>query len=593
MEGDLSSFIVPRFAFIVYHYCVPPPTLEQLLDDLDELKRPAADGRGGRARLRALLLTIQRHEFKTATTLIRFHETLLFMRAYPQSPALLRQTEKILASFHQLVSKLIARAPEDLVALEEPEVSGIAGTSFSAVFSYRIVCWLAARHPSRVRVEWEGYENQSQLAATLPLFVPLLDENAYVDNYFSLQEWLRAARGKERELSWLMNSFESLRLPEAVKAVVYDSLKLAVRWELGDLPATRTRMKRRVRKVFFHDAPLVSRRDVSLAREMSDATRLPVEKLSRAEGRKLLDMGRETMTVRYRELHGFTHGDPRSARRAEAGRGVEIFLWGAPAARRFPTIAYHAALICKNGVPCGYAEALTLCERAEVGLNLFYTFREGESAWIYARLLRLFQQTLGATVFSVEPYQLGHHNKEGIESGAFWFYRKLGFRPIVPRLMELVEREEKKMAARAAYRSPERTLRELATGHMLYEAPSASRGDWDNFHLRALGLAVQRRLAALHQGDTERARRNSVKRIERALGISGARLNEDERHAFENLSLVLALIPDLSRWTQDEKSAIVNIIRAKAGADEARYLRLLQRHGRLRRALINLGSARH
>ena len=87
----------------------------------------------------------------------------------------------------------------------------------------------------------------------------------------------------------------------------------------------------------------------------------------------------------------------------------------------------------KNGVPIGYIECLTLFEHMEVGFNLYYTFREGETAWIYARLLRLFRQLLAVSCFAVDPYQVGHHNDEAIESGAFWFYRKLGFRPANPR----------------------------------------------------------------------------------------------------------------------------------------------------------------
>jgi hypothetical protein len=303
-------------------------------------------------------------------------------------------------------------------------------------------------------------------------------------------------------------------------------------------------------------------------------------------------MGRETMTMRYRELHGFTHGDPRHVLRAEAGRGVEFFVWGVPAERRLPTLAYHSMLILKNGVPHGYAESLTLFERSEVGLNLFYTFREGESAWIYARLLRLLREALGVTVVSVDPYQLGFENEEGIESGAFWFYRKLGFRPVVPRLARRTLEEERRMASRPGYRTSAKTLRQLASGHVLFEAPSAPHGEWDRFHVRNLGLAVQRRMAERHGGDAERARRASAATVARALGVNAGRQGEDERRAFENLSLLLALVPDLSRWTEKEKEALVRIIRAKAGPEEFRYARLLHKHPRLRREIIRLGSAK-
>jgi hypothetical protein len=571
---------------------VPQPTPEELLDRLDKLKRPA--GAHGRALLRSALVEAARREFDTAASLIRFHEILLFLRAYPQSRTLLRQTEKILSSFKRRVDKLRDADAEDFYEFTEPEISGIAGTYLSAVFSYEIVRWLAAHAPpSRVRLDWEGYEETWQLAAVLPLLLPLLEEEVYVENHFPQESLLRAARSNgESELAWLLRGFERLDVSYRERVALFESLKLAVRWELGNSTATRTRTRRPVRKVFYHDSPMLARRDVILARELEDKAPLPVEKLTRAEGQKLLDAGRETMTVRYRELHGFTYGDARTVRRADAGRGVELYLWGVPARRRLPTLAYSGVLIFKNGVPCGYAEALTLFERAEVGLNLFYTFREGESAWIFARVLRLFRQLLGATVFSIEPYQLGARNKEGIESGAFWFYRKLGFRPIVSALAKLAAREDRRIATRPGYRTSASTLRKLAEGHALYEAGPKREGEWDSFHIRNLTLAVARRMSRQHGGDAERARRESVKAVSRSLGIRAARWNAEERRALENFSLLLALVPDLSSWTKDEKDSVVRLIRAKAGADELGYLRLLQKHERLRREFIRLGSVR-
>src|SRR5438270_1993547 len=255
-----------------------------------------------------------------------------------------------------------------------------------------------------------------------------------------------------------------------------------------------------------------------------------------------------------------------------------------------PTLAYHAVLIFKNGVPCGYAESLALFERTEVGLNVFYTFRDGESAWVFARVLQLFRQTLGARVFSIEPYQLGFQNEEGIDSGAFWFYRKLGFRPVLARIEELAAREERRIAARRDYRTPARTLRKLALGHVLFATPSAARGDWDDFHVRNLTLAVARRMSRLHDGDADEARRASVAEVSDALGINPSRWNEDERRALENFSLLLALVPDLPRWTEEEKNSLARVIRAKAGADELAYLRLLRKHQRLRHEIIKIGA---
>ncbi|HEY0408391.1 MAG TPA: hypothetical protein VGC89_21835 [Pyrinomonadaceae bacterium] len=564
--------------------------IKAALDRLEELKR-----RFGTSESRSVEKTLAQlaaRRFTDAASLIRFHEILLFLRAYPHSPATLRQAEDLLDSFHQRVEHLQTAGAEDLYALTEPEVSGIAGTSFSALWGYDIVRHLNARHPMRVEIDWQDYEGAATLIAVLKILLPFFEDGAYVEYPVPYLKWLRAAKARgERDLACLLRCFEHYDVSPKEKAALFEALKIWVHWELGNSQATRTKMRRRARRIFYHDRPLLGRRDVSLARELDDTSPLPLTKLSRVEGETLLALGRDTMTVRYRELHGFTYGDARRVIRVDAGRGVEFYIWGVPARRRLPLLAYHSVLICKNGVPAGYSESLSLFERSECGLNLFYTFRDGESAWIYARLLRLFRQYLGVTVFSIDPYQLGFKNEEGIASGAFWFYRKLGFRPIQAKLARLVLNEERRIAARPGYRTPARALRQLATGHLLYETPAAKhRGDWDGFHIRNIGLAIQRRMVERFDGLEQKMRRACVSRVARVLGAQTNNWNDDERRAFSDLALVLDLIPDLSRWSHEERQAVVRIVRAKAAAKELRYARLLQRHSKLRARLIEIGS---
>lgn len=568
---------------------MPPDTLDHLLDRLDESKR-RFDGRSSAHTLK-ILAQIEKRRFTDAASLIRFHEMLLFMRAYPQGARILRRVEKILSSFARRV-RAFKETGGDLSPLEYAEVSGIAGTIVEDTFSYGITRWLVRRHPSAVSINWELHEDEYRLAATWPRFLPLLEEDAFVEANVPYLDWLHAARGRAgRDLSWLIERFERLPLSEKEKAELYESLKLYVRWELDDSRATRTRMKRPVRKIFYHTAPTLRRSDIQLAREFASSV-IPLKKLSRAQGESILDLMRETSTVRYREVYGFTHGDAASFVRADIGRGVEVFIMGLPPERRLPLRAYHAGLIFKNGVPVCYIEGLSLFERMEIGFNTYYTFREGESAWIYARSLKIFRQMLGVTTFSIEPYQIGHKSEEGIESGAFWFYRKLGFRPTLHRQAKILEVEERKLAARASYRTPPAILRSLAEGYMLLEtAPHPqSRSRWDRFRIRNVGLAVQRRMASRFDSDAAKIRRASVEQVARALGVRVADWKETERRTFEDLALVLALIPDLARWTEAEKRAVAQIVRAKAGADESRYVRLLQRHPRLRDEIIKLGS---
>jgi hypothetical protein len=91
-------------------------------------------------------------------------------------------------------------------------------------------------------------------------------------------------------------------------------------------------------------------------------------------------------------------------------------------------------------------------------------------------------------------------------------------------------------------------------------------------------------------GDNARIRRATVAEVSRALKINPSRWTPAERQALENWSLVLVMIPSLRRWTASEKRDALQIIRAQAGPDEMRYLRLTQQHPRLREELLRLGS---
>lgn len=504
------------------------------LERIEEARRRF--GPGEAARTVRLIAGAARSAFRDAASLARFHETLLFLRAYPASPAVARAADRELFAFSRRVRELRA-AGVDLAPLEEPEISGIAGTAFSAVFSRDLARKLVAAHPRSVKADWEGYEME-RLAPRLLGSIPLLAEETLVEAEVPALEWLRAAEGApHRDLPWLLSH---------LSAADYDSLGLPVRWELGDVPATRTRARiGKARAPFCHDS-LIRRSEVSL----EDQPPFPIVRMSRAEAEEVIAMTAENSAVRFRELHGFTYGDPRRAVRAEAGRGVVFYIWGATPDHRLPLRAYHCGAIVKNGAPVGYVETLTLAERMEVGFNIYYTFREGESGWLYARLLRVFRQLMPVRYFSIHPYQVGDHNEEAIASGAFWFYRKLGFRPVEPEAARLLVREEKKIAERPGYRTPPAVLRRLAASYMIYETPDAESGRWDRFHIRRLCL--------------------------RAVQGGGA---------------VFGAIPDFARWTPEEKRAALAVMEAKKAPDEALYVRRMVKHARLTNALLAAGSA--
>ena len=573
-------------------------SINHLLDQLDELK--SRFGLRESRSVEQILSAIVREKANDAETLIRLHEILLFVTAYPQNARVKQLSESLLKSFEKRV--VAAReAGVDLSALDHPEVSGIIGRAVIDTFTYPVVRWLVNREQRAVELDWEWFEDENRLAEAWPRFMPLLEEDAFVEANVPYKSWLRAARaGSNSDLVWLVQRFESLAKSsgrsEKEIAELFNAQKLYVRWT-PSYRASRTGMRLPVRKVFYHQSPLIQRRDISLKDELEKPP-TPLIRLSSQQGKAILDMAREASTARYRELYGFTNGDPARVFKSNIGRGVDIFIIGVPPQRRLPLRAYHAAMIFKNGVPIGYFEGISLFERMESGFNLYYTFRDGETAWLYARTLNIFRHLLDVTAFSLDPYQIGYENEEGIESGAFWFYRKLGFRPTNPAVMKLVLNEERKMAAKLGYRTSARTLRKLAQGSMIFELAKPPRkspndsspGDWDRFQIRNIGLAVQRRMAARYRGDVESFRAAALEELERVLGLSTKDWREVKVTVLSDFSVALSLVGDLSRWNEVEKEALVKIVRAKASADESHYLKLMQKHARLRSAIIKLGS---
>src|SRR5437773_1261524 len=99
---------------------VPANTINVLLNRLAGLMRRFEPGDSLRAQ--KLLAQLGRRRFPDAASLIRFHEILLFLRAYPYNSAIWRGSEELLASFHKRVTRLRASG-EDMSAFIDPQVS--------------------------------------------------------------------------------------------------------------------------------------------------------------------------------------------------------------------------------------------------------------------------------------------------------------------------------------------------------------------------------------------------------------------------------------------------------------------------------------
>ena len=545
-------------------------------------------GRFGPAACRAKLALLRRADrapLHRAALLRDYHEWLLFLATYPDDETCRATAEKEL----RRLATLVGSTPRLRRGLRN---SGIANSDASYAFSIDFSTWLSARFGRDVELEWEEGSAGDALDEFLPRLALRVERDGLLNEDYSTQEWLRLARGRRRgstALAWLAREFERLTENEFLREQAWDALELHLAWRLHGSIASRTRCRFPPRRLQYHPDGLQRSVDVpaQLRQSMTGAPPLP-----RRAALRMIDMGRAVLAVRGRETDPLAYANPGDVRLVRLERGVDVAIYGMRPARRLPLESFFGFIAARNRVPVGYGGGWVWGGRCEIGVNIFDTFRGGESAMIFAQVMRVYHRLFRVWRFLVDPFQFGAGNREAIQSGAFWFYHRLGFRPIEPALRQLADEERARIATDAGYRTPAPRLRRLASARLIYEQPEghipriADPGD-----LTRLGIAATRWIGRRFGGDRAAAQRHCSAAVARRLGVRvDARRRPAEHRAFEEFSVLAAMIPDLRRWSRAERRALAEVMAAKGAARESDYARLLQNHPRLLDAIGRLSK---
>ena len=176
-----------------------------------------------------------------------------------------------------------------------------------------------------------------------------------------------------------------------------------------------------------------------------------------------------------RAIDTFSQGSVDDVRLVDCGDGLQFTCIGTLPQRRylFPTV--YGFLNINNGVPIGYFQVSILFDMAEISFNTFNSFRGSDAAHNYAKALAMTHRMFGTRTFMLDNYQLGCENKEGLLSGVWWFYYKLGFRTRNSSIKKLVRKELDRMKRQSGHRSDLATLNKLAEDYMYYELDPANK----------------------------------------------------------------------------------------------------------------------
>ena len=302
---------------------------------LSQLGRIRAEfGPGWSERKRALLVRLERSRLGSADAIEALHDLLIFLRAYPDDAPLLELVERMLAAF--------ARRPDFRRHRGALADTGIAGTTIDFPFFAETAWRLAERFPENLEIDWDAVDAPERIERWLPFVAhpaeaPGLDEIAWPP-----KEWLDRMRGGDRgdiplSPAQTGGAFFLRRLRMAIPDShlferVVDDLGLFYRLAPTlAAPATPARTHEHLAgaRPVFQSAPLRRGRP-DLVRELAGGKLQPlaVEELTGRRAECVLELARDAMVTRSRDLDAFAYGSAEDVRLVTWEDGLQFAVIG-------------------------------------------------------------------------------------------------------------------------------------------------------------------------------------------------------------------------------------------------------------------------
>lgn len=533
---------------------------------------------------REMLGELAREQMPDAEAVLRLHECLLFLRAYPDDAEILALVERLLSRF---VRRADLRTHRDELA-----DSGIVGTPIYYAFYWATARWLTRHWPDRLSIDWDEFEGADRLEELLPLLASHSEAPAMDGADLTTREWIDRMRGPgESDAACLIRLFERIAADDFWREKLFESLETPFSLTGGPSTPSRTLAHFGDDPIVYQTRPL-DRKRPDLRRAIARPA-VKVKSLSAAQGRKIVSLAREAMVTRSRDLDVFANGDARDVRLVDCGDGLQFACIGVLPERRLLLESVYGFLTLKNGVPIGYVLTGTLFNSAEVAYNVFETYRGAEAGYVYGRVLSMTHHLFGADCFSVDPYQLGHQNAEGLGSGAWWFYYKFGFRARDAGVRRVAREELRRMRVDPDHRSSRSTLKELVVAPVFWYQGKERADVLGRFPLGKVGLKITDYLSRRFGGRRKDGVKICADEAARLLGVrSLGSFSPGERVAWRRWAPLVLILPGIDRWKARDRRELVEVIRAKGGRRESDYVTRFDRHKKLRQAIVRLGAGR-
>lgn len=491
-------------------------------------------------------------KFTKTSSILKYHDALLFLLSYPENKELASLAQHEMERLLEQIKKLSDTKKEKL------DLSGLAFTSSHGGFSISLIKWLLREFPGTASIhsfDEEGVHPKEVLKHAL---VEMEFEIAS-DEKLKAGAWIAKVSGTKnpaKQLQWLVNAFERLEASDLIKDQLLESLKLYVTIEPSTKQFSRSFGKIGQKETYYHNNGILKKFDEAA---LINKKLPPPKKLSQQQKHEIINASRVALCLLNRETDPVTYCNEDGLLYYELEHGLSIALFSMLPERRLPLESYIGFMMFKNGYPMAYGGGWVFGKRSLLGINIFEAFRGGESAFVFAQLLRTYKNAFGAEYFEVEPYQFGKNNPEGLQSGAFWFYYRFGFRPVDQKLNQLATEEAQRIQSEKGYRSPISVLKEFTNSNVCVNF----KGKKKPGNPSDISKYISNHIAKQFNGDRAAAEKYCNAKMKKELGVYSKKLN-----------LFYGLCLNTEKLSASDKAKLKKFIQEKNGKNEYEYIKL-------------------
>lgn len=373
-----------------------------------------------------------------------YYHVLLFLSAHNQSEA---HSKIIKIQLEKIVNWSRNHSMKNSSYFDN---SGLPYSKIYSFFSYTICRWILENN---INIEINDLPDNTNSVNDLLQFTLPQSELDICQYNFSNSDLLHQLNIKSNSLEFLINQINHSTLTLTIKEFLFEKLKAVYEVKLNSEINIHSN-KLSFTKNYLHNS-LQKKIDPKswLNKKIPKAATLTRSRLNEIE-----NTSKTVLMLLQRETDPVTYMDKSSIRYYELEHGISIALFTMHEEKQQALESYVGFSLYKNGYPAAYGGAWIFANTGLIGINVFEWFRGGESSLFFIQLLRLYSQLFELASIEVEPYQYGKDNVEGIKSGAFWFYYKLGFRPTDSQINNLAKIEFTKLQSDKEYQTSEKTL---------------------------------------------------------------------------------------------------------------------------------------